>query len=66
LTYYLFKLVCLTISNPMAREDGLISILRGFKKEDLINYSKKLKLKNYVVQWKWAFRYLWTIDNLKP
>ncbi len=62
LAYYLFQLVCLVISNPMARYDGLTSILRGFKKQDLIQYSKKLNLKNYVVKWKWAFRYLWTIE----
>ena len=63
LAYYLFQVVCLTISNPMIREDGLISILRGFKKNDLVQFSKKLNLKNYVVQWKWAFRYLWTIEK---
>jgi len=63
--YYLFKLLCLTISNSMVRDDGLTSILRGFKRVDLIRYSQKLKLTNYVIHWKWAFRYLWTIDNLK-
>ena len=66
LAYYLFKLLCVTISNSMVRDDGLTSILRGFKRADLIRYSQKLKLKNYVIHWKWAFRYLWTIDNLKP
>lgn len=65
LAYYLFKLLCATISNSMVRDDGLTSILRGFKRVDLIRYSKKLKLKNYVIHWKWAFRYLWIIDNLK-
>ena len=66
LTYHLFRLVCLLISNPMARDDGLTSILRGFKKEDLVRYSKKLNLKNYVVKWKWAFRYLWIIEKQNP
>ncbi len=65
LAYYLFKLLCMTISNSMVRDDGLTSILRGFKRVDLIRYSHKLKLRNYVIHWKWAFRYLWTIDNLK-
>ena len=63
LAYFLFQIVCLGISNPMARDDGLISILKGFKKEELIDFSEKLKLQKYVVQWKWAFRYLWTIEN---
>lgn len=64
--YHLFQLLSLAIANPMAREDGLISILRGFRKKDLMRFSKKLKLKKFVIQKKWAFRYLWTIYNLNP
>ncbi len=65
LAYYLFKLLCVTISNRMVRDDGLTSILKAFKREDLIRFSQKLNVKNYVIHWKWAFRYLWTINNLK-
>jgi 2-polyprenyl-3-methyl-5-hydroxy-6-metoxy-1,4-benzoquinol methylase len=64
LAYYLFQLVCLTISNPMARDDGLTSILKGFKRKDFIRFSQKLNVKNYVIHWKWAFRYLWRIDKI--
>jgi len=49
----------------MSREDGLTSILRGFKKEELVNFSKKLKLNNYIFQWKWAFRYQWIIRKVE-
>jgi 2-polyprenyl-3-methyl-5-hydroxy-6-metoxy-1,4-benzoquinol methylase len=63
IAYYLFKILCLTISNSMIRDDGLTSILRGFKKKEIIGYSEKLKLKNYVIHWKWAFRYLWIIET---
>jgi hypothetical protein len=45
----------------MSREDGLTSILRGFKKEELEAFSKKLGFKKYSIQWKWAFRYQWII-----
>jgi hypothetical protein len=45
----------------MSKEDGLTSILRGFKKEELIAFSKNLKLDNYTIAWKWAFRYQWII-----
>jgi hypothetical protein len=45
----------------MSREDGLVSILRGFKKDELIRFSEKLNLTNYKIQWKWAFRYQWII-----
>jgi heme/copper-type cytochrome/quinol oxidase subunit 2 len=49
----------------MSRQDGLTSILRGFKKEELIDFSKKLKLNNYKIQWKWAFRYQWIIEKVR-
>jgi heme/copper-type cytochrome/quinol oxidase subunit 2 len=49
----------------MSKEDGLVSILRGFKKPELEQYSKKLDFKNYSIQWKWAFRYQWIIKTNK-
>ena len=64
LSYRLFQLLCVTFQlNRMSREDGLISILRGFKKNELIAFSKKLNFKNFSIQWKWAFRYQWIIQN---
>jgi hypothetical protein len=62
LAYYLFKLICLTIKNKMIIEDGLTSILRGFKRKDLENFSKELKVTPQI-KWKWAFRYQWIIKN---
>ncbi|MNG31526.1 hypothetical protein D3C84_1173480 [compost metagenome] len=47
--------------NKMSREDGLVSILRGFKKNELESFSNKVNLKNYTINWKWAFRYQWII-----
>ena len=64
MAYYLFKLVCLTIKNPMVKNDGLISILRGFKKHDLNYFAKKLSCKS-TITWKWAFRYQWILKNTK-
>lgn len=62
--YRLFQMLCLVFRmNGMARKDGLVSILRGFKKEELIAFSKKLSFKNYSVQWKWAFRYQWIVEK---
>ncbi|WP_367753107.1 methyltransferase domain-containing protein [Flavobacterium sp. WC2430] len=64
-SYRLFQLLCRVFQlNEMSREDGLISILRGFKKEDLIAFSKKLNFRNYTIQWKWAFRYQWIISKI--
>lgn len=62
LAYRLFEMVCTVFNlNKMSREDGLVSILRGFKKKELEDFSKKLDLKNYTINWKWAFRYQWII-----
>ena len=62
IAYYLFLGLCFIFRlNEMSREDGLISILRGFKKTDLLLFSKTLGLKNYFIKWKWAFRYQWIV-----
>lgn len=64
IAYRLFQALCFVFQlNKMSREDGLVSILRGFKKEELETFSKENKLKNYSIQWKWAFRYQWIIKN---
>lgn len=64
ISYRLFQVICFVFRlNSMSREDGLVSILRGFKKNELVYFSKKLNLKNYKIQWKWAFRYQWIISK---
>ncbi|APY08401.1 methyltransferase [Winogradskyella sp. J14-2] len=62
LAYGLFKLLGLAISNPMIVKDGLTSILRAFKREELKQLSKELNLKSEI-RWKWAFRYQWLIKT---
>lgn len=65
LAYHLFKAICYVFRlNDMSREDGLVSILRGFKRADLIKYTKQLKLKSGSIKWKWAFRYQWIIKTI--
>ena len=57
-SYRLFQLLCLVFNlNTMSKQDGLTSILRGFKKQELIDFSEKMKFHNYTIHWKWAFRY---------
>ncbi|MCK0131956.1 methyltransferase domain-containing protein [Flavobacteriaceae bacterium F08102] len=60
--YYLFYLVCLFIKNKRIRDDGLISVLRGFKKRELRSLSNQLKAKHQL-RWKWAFRYQWILQK---
>lgn len=62
IAYGLFKLLSLVISNHMIVQDGLTSILRAFKKDDLQLLSKQLNLKSQI-RWKWAFRYQWLIKT---
>ena len=62
LAYYLFKLIGFFIKNKMVRQDGLISVLRAFKRKDLENISTQIKV-HFSIQWKWAFRYLWILKK---
>lgn len=64
IAYRAFQLICFIFRlNKMSKEDGLVSILRGFKKQELINFSERNKLENYTIHWKWAFRYQWIIKK---
>ena len=65
LAYRLFQLIgFLFPMKAMAKRDGLVSILRGFKKEELVGFAKKLNISNYTIRWKWAFRYQWIISKI--
>ena len=62
--YRLFQGLCFVFRmNEMSRKDGLTSILKGFKKEELIAFSENLRFKKYSIQWKWAFRYQWIVEK---
>ena len=60
LAYYLFMLLAVFIKNNMIIEDGLTSVLRGFKRNELVHISNKLKVKPQI-SWKWAFRFQWIL-----
>ncbi len=62
LAYYLFKLITIPVKNKMITEDGLTSVLRGFKRNELEGLSKRLNAK-YQLKWKWAFRYQWILKK---
>ena len=65
LAYRLFQLICFVFRlNPMTKADGLVSILRGFKRSELAYFSKQLAVKKYSITWRWAFRYQWIIETL--
>lgn len=62
LAYYLFKLLSITIKNKTIVEDGLTSVLRGFKRKELEDISQQLHI-NYQIHWKWAFRFQWILTH---
>jgi SAM-dependent methyltransferase len=65
LAYFLFALMSSVFRlNYINKTDGRLSILRGFKKPDLVALARKLNLKKYTIRWKWAFRYQWIITDL--
>ena len=64
IAYYLFKLFSFFfIKSYIAKNDGLVSIKRGFKKQELIKFSKKIGVSQYKIDWKWAFRFRWVIKK---
>jgi 2-polyprenyl-3-methyl-5-hydroxy-6-metoxy-1,4-benzoquinol methylase len=63
--YRLFQVFSWTTGmGKMAKADGLVSILRGFKRQEIAELSKKLNFNQYTLKWKWAFRYQWIISNV--
>ena len=61
LAYHLFRAFCsVFIHNEIARKDGLISIRRGFKRQDLEGFGRELQHRQEI-NWKWAFRYQWIL-----
>ncbi len=62
--YYLFKLFStIYIRSPIARNDGLVSVKRGFLKKDLLELSVQFPNWEHSIKWKWAFRYVWVLKN---
>ncbi len=65
--FNLFKLFSsVFIKTKVARHDGLVSIARGFTKEELQQMTKKIKGCTSTVHWKWAFRYQWILKKNHP
>ncbi len=64
LAYILFKAFSnVFFKSKIAKNDGLVSILRGFKKKELKDFASQLQVKQQTIRWKWAFRYQWIIHT---
>ncbi|HEY5369006.1 MAG TPA: methyltransferase domain-containing protein [Hanamia sp.] len=47
----------------LVKNDASISVLRGFKKDEWRNILENAGIKNYSIDWKWAFRFLIVVFN---
>jgi ubiquinone/menaquinone biosynthesis C-methylase UbiE len=64
IAFNLFKIVSkLFLKTKTAKYDGLVSIARGFKKDELEYISKKIPNQKSEIHWKWAFRYQWILKK---
>lgn len=58
LSYYGFKLVAILLNfSTISRHDGPISVLRGFKKQELIQLMKSSNITDFDLHWTFAFRW---------
>lgn len=58
LAYYSIKLIVNVLSkSPMVQHDGPVSVLRAFKKKELVNILKNAGVYQYSIRWMWAFRF---------
>jgi 2-polyprenyl-3-methyl-5-hydroxy-6-metoxy-1,4-benzoquinol methylase len=57
--YYLIKWLAKLFSNSyLVKHDAPLSVARGLKKKEWRDLLKKSNLSNFIINWKWAFRYL--------
>ena len=58
LAYYSIKwLTRLFSKSSMVRFDAPLSVLRAFKRNELVSVLEKSGIRNYELKWKWAFRW---------
>ena len=47
----------------MVKHDGPLSVKRGFTKSGLINLLSDAGIKNFIIRWNWAFRWMVVIKK---
>ncbi|MBL0359029.1 MAG: methyltransferase domain-containing protein [Chitinophagaceae bacterium] len=64
LAYYSIKLVATVFSRSyLVKNDAPLSVARGFKRNEWQQLLEWAGIKNYSLQWKWAFRHLIICSN---
>ncbi|MDP4679961.1 MAG: methyltransferase domain-containing protein [Cyclobacteriaceae bacterium] len=58
ISYYFTKWIIRSLSkSSMVRYDSVVSIMRSFKRNELMSILKRAGITNYSLKWKWAFRW---------
>jgi 2-polyprenyl-3-methyl-5-hydroxy-6-metoxy-1,4-benzoquinol methylase len=66
LAYYAIKIITAIFSKSyLVKNDAPLSVLRGFKKPELVRTLKQSGISNASIEWKWAFRWLVVFDKTK-
>jgi 2-polyprenyl-3-methyl-5-hydroxy-6-metoxy-1,4-benzoquinol methylase len=59
LAYYLIKYLTKFFSKSyLVKNDASLSVARGFRKKEIERFFGDAAIKNFTIQWKWAFRWL--------
>jgi 2-polyprenyl-3-methyl-5-hydroxy-6-metoxy-1,4-benzoquinol methylase len=59
MAYYTIKWLTAIFSRSyLVKNDAALSVQRGFKRKELEIILEQAGIKNYIVKWKWAFRWL--------
>ncbi|MGI9546832.1 MAG: methyltransferase domain-containing protein [Flavobacteriaceae bacterium] len=65
--YYLFKFFsAIFIVSSVAKNDGLVSIRKGFVRDELETFAEPHEGWDHQIKWSWAFRYVWVMENNRP
>ncbi len=65
LAYYSIKwLTTLFSKSSMVKFDAPLSVLRGFSKQEMKEILDRAGIKNYTLQWRWAFRWKVVINKV--
>lgn len=63
LAYHGIRMVGTVFSgSPMFRHDAPLSVLRGFRRDELVRLARDAGLRDATIRWHWAFR--WTLSTL--
>jgi ubiquinone/menaquinone biosynthesis C-methylase UbiE len=56
-------LTVLFSKSEMVKNDGPLSVQRGFTKSELVNLFSNTGIKNFIIKWNWAFRWMVVIKK---